>query len=276
MQQHPEQAHVDMSRRYAGTFSSPLWQVVPLLVLALLAFTGSGVHGDTVYLKNGSSIDGVFIGKHEGHVILQIGNLGKMEFPEEEVLTIEKNARTGPVNRKRNEKKSEENPLEKLDELKKSRKKPEEKSSQEALPIDPGLESEIQALVYDLTRQRSTKRHRAEKKLAAIGKPVIPYLLPVTSHPSELTRIAAFRILKKYPDFSAAEASLQGLTDSNRFARKLAWETLQEISGKRWIFPWDDSASPRDRQRAKVRWLDWWSEEKARIEQVKSKQENRD
>jgi len=149
MQQHPEQAHVDMSRRYAGTFSSPLWQVVPLLVLALLAFTGSGVHGDTVYLKNGSSIDGVFIGKHEGHVILQIGNLGKMEFPEEEVLTIEKNARTGPVNRKRNEKKSEENPLEKLDELKKSRKKPEEKSSQEALPIDPELESEIQALVYD-------------------------------------------------------------------------------------------------------------------------------
>jgi len=247
------------------------------LVLGFLPFTGAGVHGDTVYLKNGSSIDGVFIGKHEGHVILQIGNLGKMEFPEEEVVTIEKNARTGPINRKRSDKKKEEeNPLEKLEELKKSRKKLVEKSSQEAAPIDPALESEIQALVYDLTRQRSTKRHRAEKKLSAIGKPVIPYLLPVTSHPSELTRIAAFRILKKYPDFSAAEAGIQGLTDSNRFARKLAWETLQEISGKRWVFPWDDSASARDRQRAKARWLDWWSEEKARIEQTRAKHEMQD
>ena len=76
----------------------------------------------------------------------------------------------------------------------------------------------------------------------------------------------AFRILKKTPLVESTEAAIVGLTDDERFVRKLAWETLQEITGENWVFPWDDSASDREREKAKVKWDAWWQVEKARLE----------
>jgi len=209
------------------------------LAVAVLLFIGgvTRARGDTVYLRNGSTIDGVVLGKHEGHVILQIGNLGKMEIPEKDVLTIEKNARTGPINPDRSEKR-----VEKLNPVEQRQKKRDGEEAEDGAEtddedgekdeIDPELEKEIQELVYDLTRDRASIRTRAEKRLAEIGEDAVPYVLPVATNPSELTRIAVFRILKQNPDVQATDAAIVGLQDSERFVRKLAWETLQEITGQ--------------------------------------------
>jgi len=250
-----------------------------LAVAVLLFLCGvSGARGDTVYLRNGSTIDGVVLGKHEGHVILQIGNLGKMEIPEKDVLTIEKNARTGPINPDRNDKKPERNPVEQRQKKRdgEATAGDEKEAGEEAEEaIDPELEKEIQELVYDLTRDRASVRTRAEKRLAEIGGAVVPYVLPVATNPSELTRIAVFRILKQNPDVRATEAAIVGLEDSERFVRKLAWETLQEITGESWVFPWDDSATDSERETAAARWSEWWAAEKARLEKEAAKKERR-
>lgn len=236
------------------------------------------LHADTVYLRNGSSIDGVVLGKHEGHVLLQIGNLGKMEIPQEDVLTIEKNARTGPVNPNRGDKKKDEdNPVERREsrEKEKDSEKDGDVQDSEDEEIDADLEEEIIGLAEDLKRQRTAVRTRAEKKLTGLGKVVVPYVIPVTSHASELTRISSFRILKSNPDFEATEAGIRGLSDENRFVRKLAWETLQEISGESYVFPWDDSATHREREHAAERWQGWFEAEKKRVEEKKKREERR-
>lgn len=242
---------------------------IPLLVSVALVFAtlGATTFADTVYLRNGSSIDGVVLGKHEGQVIIQIGNLGRMEIPEKDVETIEKNARTGPVNPDRGEKRKDDSVKElekKKDREGKANKGVREATVEDTIPKE--LEKEIQELVYDLTRQRSSTRTRAERKLSEIGKPAVSYVRAVTTHASDLTRIAAFRILKKTPLVESTEAAIVGLTDEERFVRKLAWETLQEITGENWVFPWDDSASDREREKAKVKWDAWWQVEKARLE----------
>ena len=264
---------------------SALSMLVALLGLLLVPFLplspeSATLRADTVYLTNGSAIDGVVLGKHEGMVILQIGNLGKMEIPEKEIVTIEKNARTGPVNPERGDSKKEK-PIEKpgegeSGEKEGSGKKSGSGGSDEKKEIDPELKKEIEQLVYDLTRQRSTVRTRAESKLIAIGDDAVPFVRTVAGHASEQTRIAAFRILKKHPQSASSEVAIGALTDANRFVRKLAWETLQEISGENWVFPWDDSATDRERESAKVRWTDWWKKEQARLEEEAARKKDRD
>ncbi len=251
-----------------------------LLFLAALGLCliggATAVRADTIYLRNGSTIDGLVLGKHEGHVILQIGNLGKMEIPEKDVEAVEKNARTGPINPDRGERKKKDDDANPVGEReKRHRDDGSESDEEEGGEIDPELEQEIQELVFDLTRQRATARTRAEKKLITMGKVVVPFVLPVATNPSELTRIAVFRILKKNPDVQACDASIAALGDEARFVRKLAWETLQEITGESWVFPWDDSATNRERDTATERWSGWWSAEKARIEKEEAKKKDR-
>ncbi len=249
---------------------------LPSVMIVMIALSAAS-WADTVYLRNGSSIDGVVLGKHEGQVIMQIGNLGRMEIPEKDVQTIEKNARTGPINPDRGEKRRD-NPVGDLE--KKNEREAEAKKGSRGLTVEdaisPELEKEIKELVYDLTRQRSATRTRAERKLADIGKPAVSYVRAVTTHASELTRIAAFRILKKTPVVESTEAAIVGLTDEVRFVRKLSWETLQEITGENWVFPWDDSATDRERDQAKIKWTEWWKVEKARLEKEAEKKAARD
>ena len=81
---------------------SVAWWVTPVVALLLLLVAGASgltpvLHGDTIYLKNGSSIDGTVRGTHDGMVILRIGNVGRIEIAETEIENIERNDRTGYV-----------------------------------------------------------------------------------------------------------------------------------------------------------------------------------
>jgi hypothetical protein len=59
-----------------------------------LAFAGTAF-ADTVYLKNGNWIDGTVRSRSQKTVEVEIGTIGKVEIPADDVHLIEKNGRTG-------------------------------------------------------------------------------------------------------------------------------------------------------------------------------------
>lgn len=65
------------------------------LSLVAVFLTPLAARADTVFLKNGEWIDGKVSLKTESFVELQIGDIGKIELPVEEIHSIEKNTRTG-------------------------------------------------------------------------------------------------------------------------------------------------------------------------------------
>ncbi len=64
-------------------------------LVALVFVPAFTVRADTVYLKNGEWIDGKVSIKTNAFVELQIGDIGKIELPVEEIHSIERNSRTG-------------------------------------------------------------------------------------------------------------------------------------------------------------------------------------
>ncbi|HVR74766.1 MAG TPA: hypothetical protein VMT52_10560 [Planctomycetota bacterium] len=71
-----------------------LFPVIPLF---------PALRGDTVFLKNGNWIDGIVRARNEKIVEIEIGRIGKVEIPLEDVHEIEKNKRTGDETQLSNE-----------------------------------------------------------------------------------------------------------------------------------------------------------------------------
>lgn len=255
---------------------SVAWWVAPAVALLLLLVAGTSglnlaLHGDTIYLKNGSAIDGTVLGTHEGMVILRIGNVGRIEISEKEIENIERNDRTGYVDPGRGRGDVGKEPIIGPAEPDPAEESGGEEGSKEAgdgsgdEPIDEALEKEIERLTQDLTRQKTRVRVRAERKLNSIGKPMLPYLRKYSHHPFVRTRVAVFRLYKNHAEFAVAEACLEGLEDEERFVRKLAWQALKRIAKRSWSFPWDDEvATKSQRDRALDRWRKWFEEESQR------------
>ncbi len=64
-------------------------------IVALVLLPALTVRADTVFLKNGEWIDGKVSIKTNAFIELQIGEIGKIELPVEEIHSIERNSRTG-------------------------------------------------------------------------------------------------------------------------------------------------------------------------------------
>jgi len=241
--------------------------VLPAILLSTL------LHADTVHLTNGSSIDGTVVSQHDGVVVVEIGTIGRIEIRQEDVLAVEKNTRTGaqggsrPPKRDAGEKKT---PAPTPGAKKPRVKRASDPSAKPQEPLlTPAEEAKVRQWAQDLTRQRVTYRSRAERRLAEVGVAAVPFLLPLVGHPFDLTQISALRVLKRTPDIRVAPVALAVLADGNRFVRKLAWENLQAVSGLKISYPWDDTASDRQRLRAAAPWHRWWQREKARLEAQK-------
>ncbi len=235
------------------------------IVAFAFAFTlpAPPVCADTVTLTNGAAIDGIVTGRHEGFVILTIGNVGTMKIPENEVKKIEKNPRTGYLDPEKGRKKVKKIP--KIPE----KKKPEDADETEGEgastepsdvdqgeTLDPAVEKVIRDLASNLTQQKTSKRTRAERRLAEFGDAAIPELVQLADHSFDRTRVAVFRLLKKSKDSRVIEPAVIGLSDEDKFVRKLAWETLRNVSGKSYAFPWDSESSSK-RKKARKKWADW-------------------
>lgn len=253
------------------------------LVGSLVACLAAAARADTVYLKNGAWIDGR--ARTRGDIVeIEIGKLGKVEVKLEEVYEIERNNRTGEYNERSGREAPADRPGEPPAGSARSGSaedgepadgagKPEtgtEKASpssdspssseEESSEIDPELKSKIEQLVLDIQRQKAQYRVRAERQLKSIGAPVVPFVVPLCRNASELTRIAAFRILEEVGDDRAIEACLDGLSDSNEYARDYANKALRRITGQDFGFV--AVAAPRRREFAEAKWREWWEREK--------------
>jgi hypothetical protein len=68
---------------------------IAALIPCIACVLASPLEADTVYLKNGSWIDGRVRARNQKVVEIEIGKIGKMEINAEEIYEIEKNNRTG-------------------------------------------------------------------------------------------------------------------------------------------------------------------------------------
>ncbi len=88
----------------------------------------------------------------------------------------------------------------------------------------------------------------------------MPFVTPLRKNSSELTRIAAFRILEEVGDDRAIEACIEGLSDANEYVREYANKALKRITGQDFGFV--AVAAPRRRELAEAKWREWWEGEK--------------
>jgi HEAT repeat protein len=129
--------------------------------------------------------------------------------------------------------------------------------------IAPELKAKILQHVEDLKRQKAQYRTRAERHLRAIGPSTLYYLYPVTTHESELTRVAAVRLISEFGDETSIETCLDRLLDPSEFVRDFAHRALERITQQNFGF--QASATPRRREMAYSKWRKWWEAEKAEL-----------
>lgn len=133
-------------------------------------------------------------------------------------------------------------------------------ANETASKIDPELKARIVELVQDLERQKTQVRVRAERHLKAIGAPALPFLIPLSSHDSDLTRIAVMRLFNEFGDESVVEPLIEALSDSSEYVRDLANKSLLRITHE--DFGFQSQATPRRRENAQEKWKKWWEKEK--------------
>lgn len=261
--------------------------VLPFSILTLCLVV-SPSRGDTVFLKNGAYIDGMVRARSDVSVEIEIGKLGKIEIPVEEIYEIEKNNRTGDEMLAKRQSKEELERIERLtregkrkareDELslegeKDSKFAPEETGVETATDateeeeIDPELKAKIEELVADLQRQKTRYRTRAERHLRAVGAPAVPFLLPLATSESDLTRISVFRLLSEFGNEKAVQVCIAALLDANEYVRDYANKTLRRVTGE--DFGFQPQASPRWREVSQEKWQKWWDDEQKALEEMR-------
>ncbi|MBN1442765.1 MAG: HEAT repeat domain-containing protein [Planctomycetes bacterium] len=278
----------------------------PARIFVLFAWILAGATGlaraDTVYLKNGSWIDGIVKTRSSSAIQVEIGEIGRIEIPLEDVYEIEKNSRTGstlsvPVEGRKLgvEVKSGKaaTPSDASQPVATLRSLPAAASGEEmstapadkepragdqpagsvvdeaAQDIDPSLKKRIEQLVEDLCRQKSKYRVRAERQLKAVGPAAIPFLQPLASHESDLVRVAVFKLFFAMGDEDVIDPSIEALTDSNEYVRDFAHKALQRITEE--DFGYRPFANPSRREQGKRKWRRWWDEEQKQMGDLKTK-----
>jgi len=229
--------------------------------------------GDTVFLYNGTTIDGIVKARHEDTIELQIGRFGRIFIPLELVEAVEKNDRDGTVQATSLSLERKRESVDAIKEVAPGKKNKDEteatgEGGKEAFRgylrkedvKDPELRRKIERFVYDLTRQRHRNRVRAERRLIEVGEPAVPFVVEVADHENHLVRLAVMRILKKVGNEAAIPPALKHLSDENEFVRQAAVEVLRTLTGKR--FGYDARAPKAAREKAAAAWRAWYEEEK--------------
>ncbi len=254
-------------------------------ILFVLLF-GLPVSGDTVFLFNGTTIDGIVQSRHEENIEIRIGDHGRVYIPIEMIQSIEKNDRDGSSeasNISLEKKLTDVNAIKKTEFEKKTEggsagdgeaggtSADEPRKILEFLTkedVDPELRKKIEEQIASLQRHKSQFRVRAEKKLMDIGKPAVPFLLDVVNHDNPLVRIAVLRIFEKYGNRTVIPAGLQRLEDENKYVREYAVRSLRSITAQKFGYEYD--APDWQRKTKTALWNKWWAGE---VEKEKKKQE---
>lgn len=95
--------------------------------------------------------------------------------------------------------------------------------------LEGEVEIPIRDVLYDLTRERTTFRVRAENRLKALGPVVLPYIRQLVYHPFDLTRRAVQRIAQHVDTLGSVPIAVEALNDPDAFVRETAHETLEKM-----------------------------------------------
>jgi hypothetical protein len=276
-------------------------RLLPVFMLGTVLASGDFLPADTVFLKNGSWIDGIVKARDADRVLVEIGNIGTLEIRLEDIYEIEKNSRSGgeilvpvdgrkldvnvrPVEAKGSRTKGGSDAAQGAPPGRKpgavappeAPEEPDEEPREEASAsdADPALKERIAALTKDLVRQQSRYRVRAERLLKAIGPPAIPDLLLLAKHESDLVRVSVFRLFNAFGDERVIDACIDALLDPNEFVRDNAHRALTRITHE--DFGFQPLANPRRREHDQQKWRRWWREEKALAEELSEKAKRAD
>ncbi len=271
------------------------------LALGLLG-ASSPARGDTVYLKNGAWIDGIVRSRSEKSIEIEIGDIGKVEVPAEEIHQVEKNNRTGAERRQA--------PTDKKVELKIVNKdgkqvvtalgvKPvdgtttDEAPAKDAAgnPVKPGSKDAAPTPTPEEDEpEESSSKKKEEKKIAPELKSRIEGLVQDLQKQKPQFRTRAERHLK-----AIGEPALQFLipvakndadltrTSVFRLFYEMGDESVIEtcvdalLDGNEYVrdlanktlervtnehFGYQSNASPRRREAGHEKWKKWWDDEK--------------
>ena len=82
------------------SFTCRWYQLALTVFCVLLLGSERFTHADTVTLTNGSKIDGTVLKESATEVVLQVGTLGVVRLQKDTISAVEKNRRTGVVEKR--------------------------------------------------------------------------------------------------------------------------------------------------------------------------------
>jgi hypothetical protein len=231
---------------------------------------------DTVFLYNGTTIDGVIKTRHETSIELQIGDIGRIFVNLEAIESIEKNDRDGSeqssrlsLERRREDVASVESSAKESDagaeDTEEDLTADPFKQYTKKEDVEPELRKRIERYIHDLTRQKRRYRVQAERRLTSVGEPTVPFLRDVIGHNNHLVRLAVLRILEKVGNDAALAPTMDRLEDENTFVREQAAKTLHALTGEKFGFR--ANSGPKARDKAVAAWRAWYEKEMAELDE---------
>jgi len=205
-----------------------------------------------VALNNGAIIRGTLVAQDSAHIVLAIGDIGKLSLArdriagiraEEGVIALPAPRAAEPVEA---EPKAPEPPA------------PPAPAAEEAAPclapppVPEELRETIEYWLYHLGRTSHKYRIQAERHLKALGPAVVGPVLPYTRRPEWLIRCNALRIIAETRHPSAVQALWRALDDEERNVRLVARDGLLKATGLDIYFNPDGTVRSRDY------WIERW------------------
>lgn len=245
-----------------------------LLLPALLV---TAAQADVVTLRNGNIIEGKVERQDERVVVLRLGELGRVILKRKEVSQVQVNDDDGrafieelaPVRPRAATGAQEEQaapaPAEPVAPAKQPEAKPAPaKKSPYDLPevqLTPEEQASVAQWVYDLGRQKSNTRIRAQNGLRALGDRAAPKLLEALSG-EPLARQFAAQLLAEWKFKPATEGLIAQLEHEDQATRDAAAAALEALHGEGVKFPRQGDAALR--AAAVAAWRKWFQAERER------------
>ncbi len=220
---------------------------------AIGAPAGDGIRTThVVALNNGALIRGTLVAEDSAHVVLAIGDFGRLSLARDRIAAIRVEEAVIALSAPRAAAPAEAAPLAPEPSA------PPASSVEEAAPclapppVPEELRETIEYWLYHLGRTSHKYRIQAERHLKALGPAVVGPVLPYTRRPEWLIRCNALRIIAETRHPSGVQALWQALADDERNVRLVAYEGLLKATDL------DVHFNPDGTVRSRHYWVERW------------------
>jgi hypothetical protein len=185
-------------------------------MMAMAPFLGAGAAADTIFFKDGTSLDGKASQPHPNVVRLDVEG-GHLTFPANTVLRIEENDKTGQYSTRINIHTVRHVTM--MEEL--------------SGGLSGDEQAELFQLMEPLNSEDAGERHRAAQAILAVGqeKDITDFLALVTTSTTERYLPQVLEILAALDPERAREVSTMHLTQQHPVSRSAALAQLARVAG---------------------------------------------